>query len=89
MPNFDPSTSIFAGMSTEALQAALTSAQMALIALNSGEKEAEVQVTGGGQHRMVKFVPAQIGNLTVLIRQLQAQLGIIPEPRQRVRISYS
>jgi hypothetical protein len=85
---FDPNTSLFAGLDTATLQAALSSAQAALIALDSGKQTVNVQVTGGGQHREVTFAKIDRGGLVNLIRQLQAQLGIIAAPRTRARIRF-
>lgn len=86
--NFDPSTSLFAGLDEATLRAALLQAQTAMIALTTGEKEASVEVTGGGQHRAVTFTQTDMAKLTNLIRMLQAQLGIISTPRSRARISF-
>lgn len=85
---FDPNTSVFDGLDTQTLQAALASAQTALIALNSGQQAVTVEVTGGGQHRSVTYQRANEAALVNLIRQLQAQLGIISSPRRGARIRF-
>jgi hypothetical protein len=88
---FDPNTSIFAGMDRAALQQALTNAQAKRLELAMGEKVVNVEVTGGGQHRSVTYRndPNSLAMLDDLIRQLQSQLGIIPEPRARRRLTFN
>lgn len=89
MPAFDPTTSLFAGLSTVALQAALAQAQMAIIALQSGSKAEEVSyATPDGGAKTVKYTRTEMQNLTMLIKQLQAQLGIIDTPRRAISIAF-
>lgn len=85
---FDRNTSLLAGMSEKELRAYLSSLQQALIALGTGTSVTNVQVTGGGQHRSVTYAAADTGKITWLIRQVQAQLGIIPSPRQSAGVSF-
>ena len=85
---FDPATSIFAGMSTDQLQAALTAAQSAYTTLLTGGKIVTVSYTQGDGAKSVTYAKAQIGDLTMLIRQLQAQLGVISTPRRAIGVRF-
>lgn len=85
---FDPATSIFAGMSTPQLQAALTAAQTAYTTLLTGNKPVTVSYTQGDGAKSVTYGKAEIGSLTMLIRQLQAQLGVIPRPRRAIGVRF-
>lgn len=91
MSCFDPNTSLLAGVDRTTLQNWLTAALLALMSLNSGQRVVSVQVTGGGQHREVTYRndPDGLSQLAEWIRLLQAQLGIIPAPRRRARITYN
>lgn len=92
MPGFchgyNPNTSIFAGMSTEQLQAALTAAQTALIQLQTGAKAVTLSYTQGDGTKSVTYQQASLGGLAMLIKQLQAQLGIIRRPRRPMQFRY-
>jgi hypothetical protein len=83
---YDPSTSIFAGLDTTTLQTWLTSAQTALVELQTGSKVATVSYTQGDGSKSVSYTRAEIGSLIMLIRQLQAQLGIICRPRRAMGV---
>ena len=85
---FDPNTSIFAGMTTAALQAALAQAQSALIDLQTGSKPVTVSYAQADGSKMVTYTKAQLGELTALIRQLQQQLGVIRHPRRAIQVSF-
>lgn len=85
---FDPNTSVFAGMSTPVLQQALTNAQTALIALQSGQKIVSASYGQGDGTKTVTYTQANIGDLTMLIRQLQQQTGVIHRARRRMRVVY-
>jgi len=80
---FSPSNSIFAGMSTANLQAALSSAQAAYIQLSSGAKVVTASYTQGDGAKSVTYTAAQLPQLTALIQQLQMQLGILPNGSAR------
>lgn len=68
--------SLFDGMSREQLHAALTSAQSALIALQTGNAVASLSYTqGDGAKSLTKRVTT-VGEVTTLIMQLQRALGI-------------
>lgn len=88
---FDPTTSILAGVAVDVLQKWLSDAQNARAALASGQQVVSVTVTGGGQHREVQYRrdPNSLAMLDDWIRQLQAQLGVIPSPRRRARITFN
>lgn len=84
MSCYDPSTSIFAGMSTAQLQTALANAQQAYLDLSTGNK---VQVAAYAQadgNKSVTYTKADLGALVALIKQLQAQLGIITRGRRPI-----
>lgn len=86
--SYNPNTSVFAGMSQVALQAALTSAQTALIQLQTGAKVVTVSYAQGDGNKSVTYKPAQINDVVMLIKQLQAQLGIICNPRRPMRFRF-
>lgn len=75
-------------MSTPVLQQALASAQIALISLQTGEKVVTVSYSQADGSKSVTYTPANIGALTLLIRQLQQQLGIIHRARRRMGVVY-
>lgn len=75
-------------MTTPVLQQALASAQLALIALQSGEKVVSASYGQGDGTKSVTYTPANIGALTLLIRQLQQQLGLIHRARRRMGVVY-
>ncbi|HEX7906849.1 MAG TPA: gpW family head-tail joining protein [Paraburkholderia sp.] len=85
---FNPNTSVFAGMSNPVLQQALTSAQTALIALQSGQKIVSASYGQGDGTKSVTYTQANVGELTMLIRQLQLQLGVIHRARRRMRVAF-
>jgi hypothetical protein len=88
MRSFNPRTSIFAGMSTAALQQALCNAQQAYIELSSGSKAVTVSYTQGDGSKAVTYTAASIQNLVVLIKELQAQLGIVRHGRSPIRFVF-
>ncbi|WP_368040891.1 gpW family head-tail joining protein [Acetobacter estunensis] len=73
---YNPDTSILAGMSRDQLQAALASAQNALMQLTTGGKPVSVSYAQGDGSRSVTYTAASIPSLTALIMQIQRQLGI-------------
>ena len=85
---YNPNTSIFAGMSTDALRAALASAQQAYLDLSTGNKPQAAVYTQGDGNKSVTFTPATIGKLTNLIKQLQAQLGLIGRARRPISFRF-
>lgn len=75
-PIYDPNTSILVGMPKEQLQQSLANCQLALIQLQSGAKVASVSYAQGDGSRSVSYTQANMPGLTVMIQQLQRQLGI-------------
>jgi hypothetical protein len=85
---YNPNTSIFAGMSTAAVQTALNNAQQAYIALSTGTKvEVAVYAQGDGT-KSVTYNKANLGDLVSLIKQLQAQLGVVHRARRPISFRY-
>lgn len=82
---YNPSTSIFAGMSTAQLQAALGVAQQAYLDITSGAKAVTINYTQGDGSKSVTYQQTSVPNLIMLIKQLQAQLGIVRRGRRPVR----
>lgn len=80
--DYNPATSIFAGMSTPQLQTALANAQQAYLDLTTGNKLQTAAYTQGDGSKAVTYTKAELGALTLLIKQLQAQLGIVRHPRR-------
>ncbi len=68
--------SIFDGLTPEQLRAALTSAQLALIELQSGKAIASVSYTQGDGAKSLSRRVTTVGEVTQLILQLQRALGI-------------
>ena len=85
---FNPRTSIFAGMTQAQLQAALANAQQAYLDLSSGAKVVTAQYAQGDGSKSVTYTAASIANLTALIKELQAQLGIVHHGRRPMRFWY-
>jgi hypothetical protein len=85
---FNSRTSIVAGMSTAALQAALTNAQQAYLDLSGGAKVVTVAYAQGDGSKSVTYTAAQLQNIVALIKELQAQLGIIRHARRPIRFGY-
>ncbi|MBO1325303.1 gpW family protein [Acetobacter sp. TBRC 12305] len=79
---FNPASSLLAGLSTDQLQAALTSCQLALIGLQSGQSVASVTYAQGDGSKTVTYRQANVADLSAMIRTLQRQLGV-PGTRRR------
>ncbi|WP_260927385.1 gpW family protein [Novosphingobium sp. 9] len=82
---YDPSRSILAGMDTSVLQARLTQMQQDYLDIMSGSKVQTASYTQGDGGKSVTYSMANIGMLTMAIRQIQAQLGLIKTPRSAIR----
>jgi hypothetical protein len=82
---YNPNTSIFAGMTTEQLQAALASAQAAYIALSTGQQGVDFSYNQAGGAKHVRYKETDLPTVINLIQQLQAQLGIVQTPRRAMR----
>ncbi|MES2035101.1 MAG: gpW family head-tail joining protein [Pseudomonadota bacterium] len=80
--------SLYAGLPQQQLQDALTKAQAALIELNSGARGVSFSYDQGSGTKSVTYTPATREGLTSLIRDLQAELGIIPRARRPMRLIY-
>ena len=85
---YNPSRGILAGMQTSALQTALANAQQAYLDLSTGAKGESYSYTQGDGSRSVTYTKANINDLVVLIKTLQAQLGIVQRPRRPVRFRF-
>lgn len=83
-----PYPGLYAGLSQATLQANLTKAQNALLALNTGTKGITFSYAQGDGVKAVTYTQADRGALTNLIRELQAALGIIPRARRVMRFTY-
>lgn len=68
--------SVFAGMSTAQLTAALASAQQALVDLQIGNAISTVSYSQGDGAKSVSRRVTNVAEVTVLIQQLQRALGI-------------
>ncbi|MDE3022249.1 MAG: phage head-tail adapter protein [Pseudomonadota bacterium] len=85
---YDTTTSIFAGMSTAALQAALANAQQAYLDLSTGAKGESYSYTQGDGAKSVTYTRANLGSLVALIKQLQVQLGVVTHGRRPIRFNF-
>ena len=85
---YDPSTSIFAGMSTVALQTALANSQQAYLDLSTGNKGESFSYSQGDGSKSVTYSRANIGALVSLIKQLQVQLGLITRSRRAISFRF-
>jgi hypothetical protein len=85
---YNPATSILAGMQTSALRTALTNAQQAYLDLSTGAKGESYSYTQGDGSKAVTYNKANLADLTNLIRTLQAQLGIVTQPRRPIRFRF-
>ncbi len=88
MTGFNQNASVFAGMSRQALQAALDDAQRALVKLKLGEKVVTVSYAEGEGQRSVHFSSAKEGSLVQMINELKACLGISRHARSGFRFSF-
>lgn len=86
--SFNANRSVFAGMSSAVLQAALNSAQTALIALQSGQQVVTVSYGEGVGNKSVTYKAPDMGGLVQLINELQAQLGLRRRARAGIGISF-
>ncbi|MCW5760353.1 MAG: hypothetical protein KIS90_11360 [Phenylobacterium sp.] len=88
MSGYDITTSVLAGMDEPVLRALLSSLQASLVELMSGSKVAKAAYTQGNGARSVEFTQADLGQLRMLIREVQAQLGIVPSPRRAIGVNF-
>lgn len=85
---YNTSTSLLAGMPTAALQANLTAAQNAYIALCTGSKGESFSYTQGDGSKSVTYTRAELPALANLIQMLQSQLGIVCRARRPMRPAF-
>lgn len=85
---FNPRTSIFAGMPRHLLEQSLAEAQRAYVELSSGAKVVTAAYVQGDGSKSVTYTQASLPNIVVLIKELQAQLGIIRRARHPIRPVY-
>jgi gpW len=85
---FNINYSVFAGMSPTALQTALTNAQNALIALQSGSQVVTLSYGEGVGTKHVQYRAPEIGGLVQLINELQACLGLRRRARRAFGVSF-
>jgi hypothetical protein len=75
-------------MSQLALQAALASAQAAMIALQTGGQVATVSYAQGDGQKSVTYRAGNLGGLTQMINELQACLGLRRHARRSFPVSF-
>jgi len=85
---FNPNTSLLAGMPRAQLLTALTNAQAAYLALAEGAQGVSFSYGQGDGVKSVTYKPTDIAQLSMIIRQLQAQLGIIRHARRATGFRY-
>jgi hypothetical protein len=85
---FEQNRSVFAGLPVATLQQALTNAQMALIALQTGQQVATLSYGEGNGTKHTQFRATDVGKLTQMIGELQACLGLRDRARSGFRFSY-
>lgn len=86
--SYDPTLSIFAGMTTAQKQLALANAQQAYQDLSMGVKIASASYTQGDGAKSVSYTKAEMPALVAVIKQLQADLGVITRPRRATRFIF-
>ncbi len=79
---------LFAGMPRESLERALADAQHAYLALSTGSKYESVSFAQGDGSKSVTYTRANLAQLTMLIKTLQAHLGWIPRARAPLRFIF-
>jgi len=80
--------SVFDGMPAEQLRAALASAQVALIDLQTGKAYSSVSYTQGDGAKSVARRVTTVAEVTALIQQLQRALGICRTGRRPLRFAF-
>jgi 3-hydroxy-3-methylglutaryl CoA synthase len=80
--------SVFAGMSPTVLAAALSTAQQALIALQTGQQVVTVSYGEGSGAKAVTYRAPDKGGLVQLINELQACLGLRRHSRRGFQASF-
>lgn len=85
---FNPNLTVFAGMTTAQLQAALAAAQQAYTDLLTGQKVVDVSYAQGDGNKHVRYTETNIQNLVALIAELRAQLGLQHRVRRPITFIY-
>ncbi|PXX49383.1 gpW family head-tail joining protein [Aquitalea magnusonii] len=80
--------SLLQGMTTAQLQQALVDAQAALVQLQMGSKGESFAYAQGDGSKSVTYTRTSLPQLTMLIRQLQQALGMIPQARRPIRVRF-
>lgn len=83
-----PVAGLLDGMTEPQLQAALTAARTAYLALMSGQQGVQFSYDQGAGAKSVTYNQTSVQQLTFLIRQLQQALGISGVARRPRRMLY-
>lgn len=86
---FNLSRTILAGMDQATMQAKLTALQQVYLDLSSGATVASASYTQGDGAKSVTYRNVEMAQLTQAIRLLQAQLGIVCNPRRPSRVRFT
>jgi phage-related tail protein len=86
--HFNTNNSVFAGMTRAQLSAALSAAQQAYIDLLSGAKGESYSYSQGEGSRAVTYTRANLSQLTALIQELKAALGVTRRARRSFGFFY-
>jgi len=88
--SFNQDKSVLAGMSTDALNAALASAQAAYLALSTGSQVQTISYGEGTGMKTVTYRASQNGlaGITQLIGLIRAQLGLTSHARRSIPVSF-
>lgn len=81
-------TGVLAGMPRAQLERALADAQQAYLLLSTGSKYESVSFAQGDGSKSVSYTRANLAQLVMLIKTLQAQLGLIPRARAPLRFLF-
>src|SRR5260363_329055 len=76
------------GMPRAQLERALADAQQAYLLLSTGSKYESVSFAQGDGSKSVSYTRANLAQLVMLIKTLQAQLGLIPRARAPLRFLF-
>lgn len=86
---YDPTISIFAGVDPVLLRSNLATAQAAYAALSTGRQVVVASYAqGDGGAKSVTYSRTDGAQLVAYIKGLQAQLGLIPNPRRPTRFAF-
>src|SRR5260364_186788 len=86
--NLNTTTGVLAGMQRAQLERALADAQQAYLLLSTGSKYESVSFAQGDGSKSVIYTRANLAQLVMLIKTLQAQLGLIPRARAPLRFLF-